>query len=235
MIKFVKILRFNNGLKEELEDKIVKERNINLYLNDKLIERIVYSPPYEEELVFGYLFLKGYINKKNDLKRIVFKDEDKGHCTDCHTEVENISDNFLLLEKQFSINSSKLFVLMKELLSKSIVFRQTGGTHISGLSDGQNLISFFEDVSRQSTIFKLAGDAILTDKWPDANVLFTSGRISETAVQYAKRLGVMAVVSRSAPTDFAIEVAKDADIMLIGFLRGSRFNIYSTNKNLKII
>jgi len=127
VIKFVKILRFNNGLKEELEDKIVKERNINLYLNDKLIERIVYSPP----------------NKKNDLKRIVFKDEDKGHCTDCHTEVENISDNFLLLEKQFSINSSKLFVLMKELLSKSIVFRQTGGTHISGLSDGQKLISFF--------------------------------------------------------------------------------------------
>ena len=233
MIKFVKILRFNNGLKEELEDKIVKERNINLYLNDKLIERIVYSPSFEEKLVFGYLFLKGYINKKNDLKRIVFKE--KGYYADCHTEVENISDNFLLLEKQFSINSSKLFVLMKELLSKSIVFKQTGGTHISGLSDGQKLISFFEDVSRQSTIFKLVGDAILTDKWPDANVLFTSGRISETAVQYAKRLGVMAIVSRSAPTDFAIETAKDADIMLIGFLRGSRFNIYSTNKNLKII
>jgi len=232
VIKFVKILRFNNGLKEELEDKIVKERNINLYLNDKLIERIVYSPPYEEELVFGYLFLKGYINKKNDLKRIVFKE--KGYYADCYTEVENIA-NSSLLKKQFAIKSSKLFVLMKELLSKSIVFRQTGGTHISGLSDGQNLISFFEDVSRQSTIFKLAGDAILTDKLSDTIILFTSGRISETAVQYAKRLGVMAVVSRSAPTDFAIEVAKDADIMLIGFLRGSRFNIYSTNKNLKII
>ncbi len=234
MIKFVKILRLNNGRKEELEDKIVKERNVNLYLNDKLIERIVYSPPFEEELVFGYLFLKDHINRKNDLKRIVFKDEDKGHCTDCHTEVENISNNSLL-EKQFSINSSKLFVLMKELLSKSIVFKQTGGTHVSGLSDGQKLISFFEDVSRQSTIFKLAGDAILTDKLSEAIILFTSGRISETAVQYAKRLGVMAVVSRSAPTDFAIETAKDANIMLIGFLRGNRFNIYSTNKNLKII
>ncbi len=232
MIKFVKILRFNNGRKEKLDDKIVKERNINLYLHDKLIERIVYSPPYEEELVFGYLFLRGHIAKKNDLKRIVFKD--KGHCTDCYAEVENISNNSSS-EKQFSINSSKLFVLMKELLSKSVVFKQTGGTHISGLSDGQKLISFFEDVSRQSTIFKLAGDTILTDKLSDAIILFTSGRISETAVQYAKRLGVMAVISRSAPTDFAIDMAKDANIMLIGFLRGSRFNIYSTNKNLKII
>jgi len=232
VIKFVKILRFNNGRKEELDDKIVEERNINLYLNGELIERIIYSPPFKEELVFGCLFLKGYINKKNDLKKIVFKN--KNYYTDCYTEVENIS-NSSLLKKQFSIKSSKLFVLMKELLSKSIVFRQTGGTHISGLSDGQNLISFFEDVSRQSTIFKLAGDAILTDKLSDTIILFTSGRISETAVQYAKRLGVMAVVSRSAPTDFAIEVAKDADIMLIGFLRGSRFNIYSTNKNLKII
>jgi FdhD protein len=234
VIKFVKIVRLNKGRKEKLDDKIVEERNINLYLNDKLIERIIYSPPFKEELVFGYLFLKGYINDKDDLKRVVFKDEDTGYCTDCHAEVERISDNSLL-EKQFSINSSKLFALMKELLSKSIVFKQTGGTHISGLSDGQKLISFFEDVSRQSTIFKLAGDAILADKLSEAVILFTSGRISETAVQYAKRLGVMAVVSRSAPTDFAIDMAKDADIMLIGFLRGSRFNIYSTSKNLKII
>ncbi|MEA3313055.1 MAG: formate dehydrogenase accessory sulfurtransferase FdhD [Caldisericota bacterium] len=231
MIKFVKILRLNNGRKEELDDKIVKEKNINLYLNDKLIERIIYSPPLEEELVFGYLFSKGYINRKNDLKKIIFKEKD--YYTDCHTEVEKISNN-PLLEKQFSINSSKLFVLMKELLSKSIVFKQTGGTHISGLSDGQKLISFFEDVSRQSTIFKLAGDAILTDKLFDANILFTSGRISETAVQYAKRLGVMSVVSRSAPTDFAIEMAKDANIMLIGFLRGNRFNIYSNSKNFQL-
>ncbi len=225
-MKYVKIVRHRNGKEEEIQDIVIEERYIDLYVKDAFIDSIVYSPPNEDELIFGYLFLYGYLNEREDLKDILY--EAIGDHINCHVSIKNIEKENILPNKKFELDYDKFIELMNEVLSKSKIFRQTGGTHISGLSDGEEILSCFEDVSRRSTIYKVVGDAVLKRKIYEATLLFTSGRINSTAVQYAKKAGIKAILSHSAPTDLAIKKAREFNITLIGFLRNNRFNIYTT-------
>lgn len=225
-MKYVNIVRYRNGREEEIQDTVIEERYISLYVNDAFIDSIVYSPPNEDELICGYLFLYDYLNEREDLREILY--EAKGDHMNCHVSIGNImKKGNILTDKKFKLDYAKFIELMKKILSKSEIFRQTGGTHISALSDGEEILSHFEDVSRRSTIYKVIGDAVLKRKIYEATLLFTSGRISSTAVQYAKKAGIKAILSHSAPTDLAIKKAKEFNITLIGFLRNNRFNIYT--------
>jgi len=58
-------------------------------------------------------------------------------------------------------------------------------------------------------------------------ILLTSGRISSEILIKTAKLGIPVLVSHSAPTDMAVEIARKIDMTLIGFTRGARFNVYS--------
>ena len=64
-------------------------------------------------------------------------------------------------------------------------------------------------------------------------VILTSGRISSEMLIKAAKRGVPVVVSRSAPTSLAIDMARDLNITLVGFVRGEKMNIYSSFPSLK--
>jgi len=62
---------------------------------------------------------------------------------------------------------------------------------------------------------------------PASTGLVVTGRLSADLVAKAAAAGIPLVVSRSAPTDVAIEMAEEAGITLIGFARQDRFNVYA--------
>ncbi|MBT9133929.1 MAG: Sulfurtransferase FdhD [Firmicutes bacterium] len=86
---------------------------------------------------------------------------------------------------------------------------------------------FFEDIGRHNAIDKVLGCAFLQeiDLWMSALVM--SGRISSEMVLKAGRMRVPVLVSRSAPTSLAVDLAGRLGITLVGFVRGRRLNIYT--------
>ena len=134
----------------------------------------------------------------------------------------------------FRVDAQLLYRLPERLRASQGVFDRTGGLHGAGLFDSAgNLLALREDVGRHNAVDKLIGSEFLADRTPLRNrLLLLSGRASFELLQKALMGGFPMVASVGAPSSLAVQVAKEFDITLVGFLREGHFNIYHGSGNI---
>lgn len=115
----------------------------------------------------------------------------------------------------------------REFQKRSELFRDTGGVHSAALCSEDEMIVFTEDIGRHNAVDKIIGYAFLENISLRGKVLLLSGRLSSEITTKAIRSNIPIIVSRAAPTDLSVRISRDANITLIGFLRGNSMNIYS--------
>jgi FdhD protein len=121
-----------------------------------------------------------------------------------------------------------LLALPDRLRAGQAAFERTGGLHAAGLFDlDGNLLHVAEDVGRHNAVDKVAGLALRHGPWPPAEtVLMVSGRAGFEIVQKAAMARIPALCSVSAPSSLAVELAREMNLVLAGFLRGDSMNLY---------
>ena len=109
------------------------------------------------------------------------------------------------------------------------VFASTGGLHAAGLfTSAGALIAIREDVGRHNAVDKLVGWAFFAGRLPLAGcALLVSGRASFELAQKAVLAGVPLLAAVSAPSSLAADLAEEAGLTLVGFLRGPAMNVYT--------
>ncbi len=139
--------------------------------------------------------------------------------------------------EQRTITLETLYQLSDNLQPFQNNFSATGGIHASGIFDFDgNLLALREDVGRHNALDKLIGHALFTKQLPLKDVILVlSGRASFELIQKAAMAGISIVAAIGAPSSLAVDLAKEFDMTLLGFLRDNRFNIYNESSFLEIL
>lgn len=250
--KTLNITRYNKGKFEQVEDQIIVEYPLTIYVNEREYATLLCTPEYLESLILGYMTSDFLIKDKKDVISLIV-DEDKGLA---YVEIDPSSIKNLEFKSRYvtsgcassavyyntldaiklknrssnemnTVSMSKLLTLMKTVNQFSDLFKETGGVHVAGLFDDEGAVYLREDIGRHNAVDKIIGQMMLDGVTPSHKVMMISGRISSEMVLKCAKSNIQMIVSRSAPMDKAIQIAKDLKIVVIGFARGERGNIYS--------
>lgn len=162
------------------------------------------------------------------LRRNVYTASSCGVCGT--TSIESVRKDLPGLHADpLAVTPEVLRLLPERLLAAQAVFDRTGGLHAAGLFTGEGeLVALREDVGRHNTVDKVVGWAATERRLPlSGHVLMVSGRVAFEIVQKALYAGIPCIAAVSAPSSLAVDLAEDAGMTLVGFLRGDRMNVYA--------
>lgn len=215
------------------------------------------TPGNDEELAAGFLYTEGIIRNKSNLIRIIagasgdntvlaildssfmpmlsgvdrnfYVSSSCGVCGKSSIEAVRKVAQHPPTEKPLSVTAEVLLQLPATLRNEQLIFQHTGGLHASALFNAEgNFLLLREDVGRHNALDKVIGGALLNGQLPlDETILLLSGRASFELIQKAAAAGIRIVAAIGAPSSLAVELAREAGITLIGFLKPDRFNIYT--------
>ena len=133
------------------------------------------------------------------------------------------------VESRLTVAPAVVGALPDRLRPEQPAFEATGGLHATGLFDACGAARCIrEDVGRHNAMDKVIGWAFREGMLPlSDSLLCVSGRLSFELVQKASVAGAPVVVGVGAPSNLAVELARDRGLTVCGFVRGGRFNVYS--------
>lgn len=222
-----------------------QELPLSIEINGQEFAGLVASPEKLTALAVGFLYNEGLIESILDITLLRACPEDGLIQVKLGRELPpNLRRIFtsgcgrgISLEKDISrlalqpvpleIHPPQIFSLMKELSRRASDYRTSGGLHASGLADGREILLIAEDVGRHNTIDKLCGEALLSNLPLTGKWLLTTGRLSSETVVKAAKMGCPLLISRTSPTDWAVKLALELNVNLIGYVRGESFHSYT--------
>ena len=222
------------------------------------------TPGNDEELAAGFLFTEGIIKSASDISgikhahanenlvQVILKENVIPHignaarnfyttsscgiCGKASIDTINTISQYGEVKNKSVINASVFYGLQNELKKQQKVFEDTGGIHASAFFDvKEKFIMLREDVGRHNALDKIIGASLLNNQLPLNNcILLLSGRASFELLQKAVMAGIKIIASVGAPSSLAVEMARENDVTLTGFLKEDRFNIYSGKKRISL-
>ncbi len=131
--------------------------------------------------------------------------------------------------------SERVLVSMPDKLrAAQQTFDETGGLHAAGAFDRDGeIVAVMEDVGRHNAVDKVVGRLLLDDRLPASELgLLVSGRASFELVQKTLVAGIPLIAAVSAPSSMAVDLAREFNMTLVGFLRDRSFNVYAGAERL---
>ena len=219
------------------------------------------TPGHDEELALGFLLSEGIVRSPDqvaivkpcrgdnairveledgvavDLERLqrhFYTTSSCGVCGKTSLDALRVQGMAPLPANEGLFTRATLVSVPDRLRAAQETFDETGGLHAAAAFDSQGeLIVVREDVGRHNAVDKVIGVLLSEGRLPAGDFgLMVSGRASFELMQKALVAGVPLLAAVSAPSSLAVELAREFNVTLVGFLRGNNFNIYAGEERI---
>ncbi len=230
--------------------KLGEEIALTLYVDRAELATMLCTPEKLNFLIAGFLRSEGLIETLNDIALMRVCDEEQvadvrlmrprmlgskriltsgcggGVTFDEGSDVSTVASSLL-------VSPAQILGRMRQMLQAFGGRAEQGGTHVSALSDGEELLVVSRDVGRHNTLDKIWGQCLFQSIQTAGRMLLTTGRLSSEMVVKSAKMGVPVAVSINSPTSRAVELGRKLGITLVGYARGSRLSVYSHPERLR--
>lgn len=248
--KTVKRLRIKGSeiVSQDMDDPVAVEKRLRIIINGKEVLKLYCTPIMIREMITGFLMTEELIKGSwcADRMSIEYGDDivvdipSEGEVSLEGATITSGCAGGITLQQRYEkiqdfslrVNPERLRSLFSEFQARSLLYRDTGCIHSAAVATEKYIIAFAEDIGRHNAVDKVIGFCLLENIDLQDKIVFASGRLSSEMVSKCARWLIPVVVSRTAPTTRALEIAEEAGMTIIGFMRGDRFNVYTHPQRL---
>ena len=228
-----------------IETSVTVERALTIFLNSQEIVTAMTINDYPEYLALGYLLNQHMLlpddvvtgidydeelsvvvvrtkRKTNYEKKLKKKVQTSG-CAQgtVFGDLMEALDNVALPDAE--LRTSWLYALTHQINTTPSLYLEAGAIHGCVLAQKDKPLVYMEDVGRHNAVDKIAGWMFQKKFDPADKIFYTTGRLTSEMVIKTVRMGIPILVSRSGFTAWGVELARKANLTLIGRARGKRF------------
>jgi FdhD protein len=189
--------------------------NQNMLLPDDVVTGV----DYDEELAVVVVRTKRKTNYEKKLKKKV-QTSGCAQGTVFGDLMEALEDVKL---PDAQLRTSWLYKLTHDINTTPSLYLEAGAIHGCVLAKGDQPLVYMEDVGRHNAVDKIAGWMFKEKIAPGDKIFYTTGRLTSEMVIKTVRMGIPILISRSGFTAWGVELARKANLTLIGRARGKRF------------
>ncbi|WP_042471394.1 formate dehydrogenase accessory sulfurtransferase FdhD [Bacillus ndiopicus] len=255
-----KVLRVDNQHVKEIEDTIVTEHAVTIKINQQEFVTMVCTPEYVEDMVIGYLASERVIRGFEDIEDIWYQQQEgfvhittkqvnpyyqqiqnKRYITSCcgmsrqgFVFASDALTAKTMKDTQTRITTEDCFRFMQEMQNAAVIFKQTGGVHNAALCDSNGILLTRMDIGRHNALDKIYGYCMRQRIDMQDKIIVFSGRISSEILLKVSKIGCAIVLSKSAPTELALQLAEQLGITTVGFIRHNSLNIYTHPERIQL-
>jgi FdhD protein len=229
-----------------METAVVTERPLTLFLNAREIVTMMTIGDRPDLLAVGYLLNQSMLGSEDEITRVDYEEDIGTVVVRTRTET-NFEDKlkkkiqtsgcaqgtvFGDLMEEFDkvelsptakVKTSWLYQLTKKINTAPSLYLKAGAIHGCVLAQEDRPLVYMEDVGRHNAVDKIAGYMFLNRVAPDDKIFYTTGRLTSEMVIKTVKMRIPILVSRSGFTAWGVELARKANLTLIGRARGKRF------------
>jgi FdhD protein len=229
-----------------VETSVTVERPLALFLNSREIVTLMTIGDYPECLAVGYLLNQNMLGNDDVLTAVEYDEEAEAVVVRTQRETNfeeklakqtrtsgcalgtvfgDIMETFedTALDPGARIRTSWLYALTKRINTTPSLYLEAGAIHGCVLCETDRPLIYMEDVGRHNAVDKIAGYMYLNDISPAGKMFYTTGRLTSEMVIKTVQMNIPVLISRSGFTAWGVDLARQADLTLIGRARGNRF------------
>ncbi len=229
-----------------IETRVITERPLTLFLNGQEVVTMMTIGDYPDYLAVGYLLNQNMLHPDDAIVAIDYdaeietvvvrtaaetnfekKLEKKILTSGCGqgTVFGDVMDKFenVRVDPDARLHTSWLYALTRQINTIPSLYLAAGAIHGCVLCERDQALVYMEDVGRHNAIDKIAGYMMLNGIAPKGKIFYTTGRLTSEMVIKTVQMEIPILISRSGFTAWGVELARSADLTLIGRARGKRF------------